>query len=482
MEQIDNFLYSDTIVAVATPPGTGGIAVIRISGPASRSIFAGGWKGRNILTAPPRQALYGNYFSLNGNLIDEGIATVFIGPHSFTGEDTVEFAFHGSKWIQREIIHDLIQRGARMANPGEFTQRAFLNGRIDLAQAEGVADLIASSSRAAHQMALTQTKGSFSKEFSLLRNQLIDFASLLELELDFSEEDVEFAQRSRLRMLCDEIQKKVDSLADSYSVGAVIKDGITVVIAGVPNAGKSSLLNQLLKEEKAIVTDIPGTTRDIIEDTIELDGILYRFIDTAGLRNTNDVVEGIGVDKARQALKKAHIIIWVIDSTANLDSQLSELKTFKETEPSSNIIILYNKSDIIPSSSAHNEKKNKEIVNNTTKKGKEILKELRLEHIIDYSTVTGKGYDILLKKLKELATEGKNLEQDIIVTNGRHYEALIKASKCLSQVKEGLENSLPADLLAQDLRQTISFLGEITGNITTDTLLQTIFSRFCIGK
>ena len=310
---------TDTIAAVSTPSGVGGIAVIRVSGPNAINLINSAWKGIDLSKVKSHSLHHGKYYSLEGNLLDEAVAAVFVSPASFTGENVVELSIHGSAWIQREVLSDLIKRGARIASPGEFTQRAFLNGKIDLAQAEGIADLIASSSKAAHDMAINQTRGTFSKEFNQLREKLIEFASLIELELDFSEEDVEFADRSALITLCKEVLNKVNSLANSYSRGAVLKNGVPVVIAGVPNAGKSSLLNLLLNDEKAIVTDIPGTTRDTIEDTAEINGVLYRFIDTAGLRETTDKVEEIGVNRAFKALKKAFIVIWVIAMTFNFN-------------------------------------------------------------------------------------------------------------------------------------------------------------------
>ena len=305
-----------TITAVSTAPGAGGIAVIRISGTKAIEIADSAWKGKSLTDALSHTAHLGKYYSTSGDLLDEAVATIFRAPASFTGEDVVEISVHGSRWIQKEIIADLIRRGAYAAAPGEFTQRAFINGRLDLAQAEGVADLIASSSRAAHKLAISQTRGGFSRELELLREKLVDFASLLELELDFSEEDVEFADRTRLSELGNTIMKKITRLANSYSSGAALKNGVPVVIAGIPNAGKSSLLNLLLSDDKAIVSDIPGTTRDIIEDTAEIDGILYRFIDTAGLRTTSDKVEKLGIERARLQMTKASIIIWIIDPTS----------------------------------------------------------------------------------------------------------------------------------------------------------------------
>ena len=566
---------NDTIAAISTPAGSGGIAIVRVSGPEALAIVNDAWKGTDLTLAESHTVHLGKYFTLDSNLLDEGVATIFKAPKSFTGENVVEIGVHGSTWIQREILADLVKRGARIANPGEFTQRAFLNGRLDLAQAEGVADLIAASSKAAHDMAINQTRGSFSKEFETLRNKLVEFASLLELELDFSEEDVEFADRSSLLSLLDQIIAKVDSLAASYSQGNAIKNGVPVVIAGVPNAGKSSLLNLILGDDKAIVTDIPGTTRDIIEDTVEIDGILYRFIDTAGLRETNDVVEEIGVNRALQALAKAFIVIWLLDSTAALAPQLIPLQEFQDAHPDKPLITLLNKSDLPTSeaslngaeaslngaeasigaeaSSLHKQSlgpddpdtgveasigaeasslQKRSLRPDDADTGAEVpigaeasslqkqSPEADTSHIgaeasslqqhslrpdysntgaevsigaeasslqkqiptIPFSTKTKQGLSSLLSTLKSLATAGQNPETDIIVSNARHYEALTKASQSLARTKQALITGLPADLVAQDIREAIARLGSITGSITSDTLLHSIFSRFCIGK
>ena len=464
---------SDTIAAVSTPPGIGGIAVVRISGPDAIPLVNSAWKGMDLTKAKSHSVHLGKYFNTEGNLLDEAVASVFIAPASFTGEDVVEISIHGSSWIQREILSDLIKRGARIANPGEFTQRAFLNGKIDLAQAEGVADLIASSSKAAHDLAMNQTKGSFSKEFNFLREKLIEFASLLELELDFSEEDVEFADREVLVTLCDEVLIKINTLAASYARGAVLKNGVPVVIAGIPNAGKSSLLNLLLNDEKAIVTDVPGTTRDIIEDTIEIDGVLYRFMDTAGLRSTTDKVEEIGVNKAQAALDKAYIVIWVIDPTQPLESQFKNLEQFSANHPSTHIVIIQNKADLgstspTPSTPIQIPDTLSTISNSASP--------------IVFSTHSGLGLESLLLSLSSITKSNIKTESDTIVTNARHFEALTKASESLSRAKESLMSQVSGDFIAQDIRESISYLSSVTGNISSDTLLHSIFSRFCIGK
>lgn len=452
-------IENSTIAAISTPPGKGGIAIIRVSGPEAIEIVNKAWNGKNLCEAKSHTVHLGKYISVDGNVLDECVASIFIAPASFTGENSVELGLHGSEWIQREVLNDLLKRGARIAKPGEFTQRAFLNGKIDLAQAEGVADLISSSSKAAHQMALQQTSGMFSKEFKILRDQLIEFASLIELELDFSEEEVEFADRTKLIALCEEILKRIDSLTRTYANGNALKNGVPVVIAGIPNAGKSSLLNLILGNDKAIVTDIPGTTRDLVEDTVEIDGILFRFIDTAGLRETEDPVEKIGVERSRQSLEKAAIVIWVFDLTSNLEPQIQEYEYFKNLNPSTKIILLLNKADLSAKTSTP----------------------FPLDGIL-FSSRTTLGYPELLSELQNLAKSDSDPEKDIIVTNARHYEALIHAADSLRRAKEALSNNISGDLVAQDIRDALHHLGLITGEITTSTLLASIFSSFCIGK
>ena len=324
-------IQDDTIVAVATPQGTGGIAVVRVSGPEAVNVVARGWKGCDLEKCASHTVHLGTLMDTEREAVDQCVATVFRSPKSYTGEDTVELALHGSPWIQRRAVETLISYGARPAGPGEFTRRAFLNGRLDLAQAEGVADLISASSRAAHRLAMQQASGGFSRKIDTLRERLIEFAALLELELDFSEEDVEFADRTRLLELARTTRDEVASLAATFDAGQAFKAGVPVVIAGVPNAGKSTLLNRLLREDKAIVTPIAGTTRDILEDTVEIGGILFRFIDTAGLHESTDEVERIGIDRARDRIARARILIWMLDTTADLNSQLAELRSLLPT-------------------------------------------------------------------------------------------------------------------------------------------------------
>ncbi|MDE6007073.1 MAG: tRNA uridine-5-carboxymethylaminomethyl(34) synthesis GTPase MnmE [Muribaculaceae bacterium] len=475
-----------TIVAISTPPGIGGIAVVRISGPDALAITGKVWRGRSLSDVASHSAHLGSIVDKNGDVIDRCIATVFRGPRSFTGEDTVEFSLHGSRWIQRKAVDALIEAGAVPAGPGEFTQRAFLNGRLDLAQAEAVSDVIASSSRAAHTLAMRQLDGSFSRKLEDLRQQIISLASLLELELDFSEEEVEFADRKQLQDLTDSTMALVTRLASSYSSGRAFKEGVPVVIAGAPNAGKSTLLNRMVDRDKAIVSDIPGTTRDVIEDTAEIGGILFRFLDTAGLRDTDDTVERIGIDKARNELRNAAIVLWLIDPTTPIHPQLERMAAETEYFPmgavssgeegkaridsntTANLMILITKAD-------------KEAPNRA-----ELLKALEAKYpgttILNISATEGEGIDILKDTLARTATAGHNPDSELIITNARHHAALTSAGAALDRVKHALAESLPADLIAQDVREAIHHLGLVTGTITTPDLLTTIFTRFCIGK
>lgn len=506
-------MSEDTIVAVATPSGTGGIAVIRVSGESAISVVEGAWKGKSLEKCASHTAHLGKYKDITGNLLDEVIITVYRGPNSFTGENVIEIACHGSRWIQRQIVNDLINRGARGASPGEFSQRAFLNGRIDLAQAEGIADLIAASSRAAHQMALQQMSGVFSSRLDSLRLQLTDLASLLELELDFSEEDVEFADRGKLIALCDEIILTITRLADSYNSGRALKEGIPVVIAGAPNAGKSTLLNFILGEDKAIVSDIPGTTRDIIEDTIEINGVLFRFVDTAGLRVTEDRVERIGIERAEERLTRAAITLWIVDATLPLGPQVNMIRERlgKPMQSGRNLLML-NKCDLLTSAkpevmeneyagvegdAVHSEDKNKERsgFDNFKKKKHESsvadkIKEIRkmfgedqsLPIILPISAKSGEGMDQLLLELEREAATIYTTESDVMVTNARHYTALMRGLESLKAARTAITENLSADFVAQDVREALHHLATVTGAISTPDLLSTIFSRFCIGK
>ena len=450
-----------TIVAISTPPGAGGIAVIRLSGADAFAIADRAWRGARLADAASHTAHLGSITFADGSPLDTAVATIFRGPNSFTGEDTVEFSVHGSRWIQRRLIERLVELGAQPAGPGEFTQRAFINGRMDLAQAEAVADMIASSSRAAHKLAMSQMNGRFSRRLDQLRQELMYLASLLELELDFSEEDVEFADRQRLDELTGEILTQINRLADTYDAGRAFKEGVPVAIAGVPNAGKSTLLNSLLDEDKAIVSDIPGTTRDIIEDTREIDGVLFRFIDTAGLRDTTDTVERIGIERANAALGRAAIILWLIDPTQPVAPQTERMRQYADRYPDAKIIRIDTKADLISAATA------------TADADADVIR---------ISARTGEGTDELRRRITSLATADHNPDGELIITNARHHAALTAGAVALRRARAAMADSLPPDLIAQDIREAIHHLAALTGQITTSDLLTTIFSRFCIGK
>lgn len=462
MEQA--IILTDTIAAPATASG-GALSIIRLSGPEAIQIADRLWHGRRPLTEmAPNTAAYGTLHDARGNELDQVIATLYRAPHSFTGQDSVEFTLHGSAWITRAVMDALTEAGATVAGPGEFTQRAFLNGRIDLTRAEGIADLIASNSRASHRIALSQTRGDFSRRFNALRDRLIHIASMLELELDFGEEDVEFADRAELTHLCDETINEVDSLASSYATGRVLKEGVPVVIAGKPNAGKSSLLNALLGDDKAIVSNIPGTTRDIIEDTAEIEGILYRFIDTAGLRtDTTDPIEHQGIQRARKALHDARIILWLQDpaeptpTAPTTPTFLSDSEIAIPKNPGATTLYLLTKSDLHPG--------------------------LQTEAPwIKISTKDESSLNRLRLEIKKIVTADQDPERTLIITNARHHAALKEVSKALKRATEALNANESPELVAQHIRLSIHHLGILTGAITPEDLLQNIFRNFCIGK
>jgi len=479
--------FSDTICAPATVAGTGAIAIIRISGEKALEITdrVVRFKSGTALKAKGYTVKRGMVFDGSKELIDDVLAAVFHAPKSYTGEDSTEIYCHSSRYIISRILERLLSEGCRMAEAGEFTRRAFVNGKMDLAQAEAVADVIASSSRAQHRVAMTQLRGGYSARLSALRSKLVEITSLMELELDFSEEDLEFADRTQLSRLLDAAIKQCGELADSFKAGNAIKNGIPVAIVGEPNSGKSTLLNALLGEERAIVSDIPGTTRDTLEECITIDGMLFRFSDTAGLRDSDDKIEKMGIERALQKLSEAEIVLWVIDSSvteAGPDSTVgSEAKadTGSYAFPKSQIqegckvIALFNKSDL---EGARNT--SLQIVD----KEKDIFAELSI------SAKTGSGMEELKKTLSKAAAErmkafGKEGGDDpVLVTNLRHAEALRCTLGDLRNVRLGLNASVPSDLLSEDLRSAIRHIGEITGEVTTDEVLGEIFSRFCIGK
>lgn len=458
----------NTICAVSTPAGMGGIAVIRVSGSDSFAVCDKIFRakhGKKLQTQPQYSVIYGNIVDTDGgDIIDDVLISVFRAPHSFTAEDTVEISCHGSLYIQQKIMQLLINNGCRAAQPGEFTMRAFVNGKIDLSQAEAVADLIASTSKAMHKMAITQMRGGFSVELQKLRGQLLDFVSLIELELDFSEEDVEFADRRKLRDLAVNIEQHIGRLADSFSVGNVLKNGVPVALVGKTNVGKSTLLNVLLNEEKAIVSDIHGTTRDTIEDSVAIDGIVFRFIDTAGIRDTEDEVENLGIRRTFQKIDAATIVLWLVDAT-----EISDIMTdiVPEDIDRSKTVLVVNKSDMV---SADRQKRIGDIVDTTGLKA------------IFISAKRRTNIDLLQKLLVDTVQLNKIDTNAVIVNNVRHYEALVNARRAIVRVVEGLDTQISGDLLSQDIRECMHYLGEITGQISTDEILGNIFSKFCIGK
>ncbi len=465
------FDTTQTIVAIATPPGMGAIAVLRLSGERSleitSSVFRPAKKGKSLKEQKAYTIHYGSIVD-GDREVDQVLVSLFRAPHSYTGEDVVEISCHGSTVIQQQLLELLVRHGARLAQPGEFTLRAFMNGKIDLSQAEAIADLIASTSETARRVALNQMRGGISNKLAVLRNELLRFTALVELELDFSEEDVEFANRGELEALINSIISEIDKLSASFSQGNAIKMGIPVTIAGKPNVGKSTLLNRLLNEEKAIVSEIAGTTRDAIEDTIHLGGINFRFIDTAGLRQTTDTIESIGIERAFAKIEKARIVLYLADAQANLDEIISEVEAFAtKLTPSQNLIVLVNKED--KSTQAHVE---------------EVLSELagRRYNALALSAKAGHNIEQLQQLLIAMGKADMPENEDVVVTSIRHYNALQSARASLAQVLNGLQANLSGDLLAIDIHQAIDYLGEITGEISNDEVLGFIFSKFCIGK
>lgn len=459
-------ISDDTICAISTPPGAGGIAVVRISGPRAIEIADSVWKGTPLASLPSRKASLGRIVDTDsGEEVDTGVATLFRGPCSFTGEDTVEFSVHGSQWIQAEMLRLLIRKGCVMARPGEFTRRAFANGRMDLAEAEAVADVIAASTRSAHRLAASQMRGDFSRRLASLRDMLLDISALLELELDFSEEEVEFASRGRLIELATEIHTEVGRLADSFATGNAIRTGIPVAIVGDTNAGKSTLLNRLLSHDRAIVSDIRGTTRDTIEDTVEIDGTLFRFIDTAGIRETDDPVENLGIERSIRALGDSRIALWVTDATDAESAIRPAENIINALSADTRLIVVVNKMDLVGDGRV--------VIPDGLPEGSKR---------VEISAATGEGIAELRKAIVEASGIDQIAADGVTVTNARHYEALTHARESIGRVIDGLRSNLSGDFIAQDLRETIHHLGEITGTVTTPDILATIFSRFCIGK
>jgi len=507
---------SSTICAISTPPGVGGIAVARVSGPDAFHIVQQIWKGKNIADMKSHTAHLGTILDNENNPLDQALITIFRAPNSFTGQDTVEISVHGSTYIQQTLIQSLVAAGATPAGPGEFTRRAFTAGHFDLTQAEAIADLIAASDKAAHRIAIRQMRGQISSHLNDLRQQLIDLAALFELELDFSEEDVTFASRDKLRKTATELHRHLTDLTDTFATGNAIKNGIPTAIIGPTNAGKSSLLNTLLQDDRAIVSDINGTTRDIIEDTLNIGGATLRLMDTAGLRDTDDDIERLGISRSTRAAAHAAITLLVIDPN---DTRLTPSQTLSDIRPHINphsqLIILLNKSDITPTDtiaqaiatlsiqSDSPSKISETLSNNLNTQAHSISEQahaltksvdtrvnpedtnLSSPIIIPISTRTQQGIPQLKQHLtdiiKALTTQPQNA-QDIIITNARHAQALSQAADSIARVIQGIDENIPTDLIAQDLRQTIHHISQITGQITTTQILSTIFSRFCIGK
>ena len=469
MEQLSKTYGEDTICAISTPAGTGGIAVIRISGSKAIETVMKSWRGADLRKAATHTAHFGTIVYPDGETLDEVVATVFRCPHSFTGEDTVELSCHGSQWIQSQLVAQMIGNGCRAAEGGEFTRRAFMNGKIDLSQAEAIADVIASSSRASHRIAVSQMRGGFSAMLAGLREQLLEFVSLMELELDFSEEDVEFADRTRLIDLAKHIDSVITNLADSFSVGNAIKNGVPVAIVGETNAGKSTLLNRLLHDDKAIVSDIRGTTRDAIEDTINLGGITFRFIDTAGIRDTSDRIESIGIDRTFQKIDNASVILWMIDGTQGTGNIRETAERIMPHCQGKQLIAVINKSDKLDNSTIQ-------------------AIQSEISHIHDgISTIAiSAKNDIAVDRLEKMLVESAGIPENdpnaVVVTNARHYGALCHAQEAIRRAITGLQSGLSGDFVSQDIRECMHYLGEITGEITTHEILGSIFSRFCIGK
>ncbi len=453
--------WDDTIVALATPPGVGAIGVIRLSGDKSIAIANELFPSKD-LSKEASHTLHVGFLKEGAATLDEVVVALYKNPRSYTGEDTIEISCHGSPWVQQQVVDACIRRGARLARPGEFTQRAFLNGKLDLAQAEAVADLIASNTAASQKAALHTIRGGFSENLKDLRERLVRFSALIELELDFSQEDVEFADRKQLDALIEELSSSTDQLVNSFSLGNVIRNGVSVAIIGKPNAGKSTLLNSLLNENRAIVSDIPGTTRDTIEELINIDGILFRLIDTAGIReHSNDLIESAGMERSIEKMKQADLVLYLFDAAEEKSEVGSQRKLFEEQEL--NYLLVANKIDQLGEETARARfgDNNKTVLISAKQR-------LHLE--------------TLKERMVDAVLQGQVQTENTIITNARHYHALKEVQISLADIRTGLDNKLPGDLLALDIRRCLHYLGEITGEITNDDQLDYIFSKFCIGK
>jgi len=454
--------WDDTIVALATPPGVGAIGVIRLSGKKSFDIINHLFPSKD-LKLQSSHTLHVGYIVHNNKILDEVVISLFKGPRSYTGEDVVEVSCHGSPYIHQQVLEACIETGARLAKPGEFTQRAFLNAKLDLSQAEAVADLIASNTSASHKTAINNIRGKFSEALKELREQLIKFSALIELELDFSQEDVEFVDRAQLKSLVQNAIHHTSGLIQSFKLGNVIKNGVTVAIIGKPNAGKSTLLNKLLNEDRAIVSDIPGTTRDTIEEVINIDGILFRLVDTAGIRShSQDIIESFGIEKSLQKMKESDIVLYLFDVN---EMDVEELKIIAMDLRKQNINYLFAGNKIDKDNESDLRKKFTD-----------------MDGIIFISARNNLHLEVLKERMMDFVLKDTISTENIIVTNARHYHALVQVNEALEDVMQGLENKIPGDLLALDIRRSLQYLGEITGEITNEDQLDYIFSKFCIGK
>src|SRR5690554_33607 len=471
-KQFTKMLNQDTIVALATPSGTGAVAIIRISGPEAIAIANGVFRSvkNKDLTKQKTHTIHLGHILDGNKTLDQVLVSIFKNPNSYTGEDVVEISCHGSTFIQQQIIQLLLRKGCRMAQAGEFTLCSFLNGKMDLSQAEAVADLINSDNEASHQIAMQQMRGGFSNEIAKLREELLNFASLIELELDFAEEDVEFADRTQFKDLVNRIEFVLKRLIDSFAVGNVIKNGIPVAIVGEPNVGKSTLLNALLNEERAIVSDIAGTTRDTIEDELIINGIGFRFIDTAGIRDTKDVVESIGIQKTFEKIEQAQVILYLFESLkfkVQGSEHIIEIQKIRNKYPQKPLVVIINKVDLLSEQELNTIKAELETLN------------LKPETISAKQKI---GIEELKNTLLSFVNTGALRNNETIVTNTRHYDSLLKALEEIQKVRFGLESGLSSDLMAIDIRQALYYFGEITGQVTNDELLGNIFANFCIGK